>query len=126
MKSVFELSYKIKGINMKYTLLLFSLLISSVAFGGVGTGKVTGIIPYSSGTDEMFFIKLENISSTPACNGTSRFTMKSTHPAYKGTYSAVLAALMSGMTVRATGKGTCNNFSNSEDLMYICLGVTPC
>jgi len=113
---------------MKYLALTSILLISFAAFSdpGVGTGKVTGIIPYKNGSDEMFFIKTENISNSPSCNVTSRFTMTSADPAFKGTYSAVLAALMSGMEVKATGHGTCNNYSNSEDLWYICLGDTPC
>jgi hypothetical protein len=111
---------------MKPAIFLFTMLISTVAFAGIGTGKITGIIPYSSGGNEMFFIKVENLSDTPTCNVTTRFTMKSDNPAYKGTYAAVLAALMSGMTVKATGHNTCNNFSNSEDLRYICLGNTPC
>lgn len=112
----------------KFVLTLLSLLFTlpTIAEPGIGTGKVTGYIPYNSGTEEMFFIKIENISGTPNCNTTSRFTMKSSDPKFKGTRAAVLAALMSGMKVRATGHGTCNNLSNSEDLRYICLGDTPC
>jgi len=113
---------------MKYIALILIFSISFTAFSspGIGTGKVTGIIPYKNGSNEMFFIKIENVSNSPSCNDTSRFTMTSADPSFKGTYSAVLAALMSGMEVRATGLGTCNNFSNSEDLHYICLGDTPC
>ncbi len=113
---------------MRSYLFVFAFLATFPAFSapGIGTGKVTGLIPYTHGTDEMFFVKIENISGTPACNVSSRFTMTSAYPAYKGTYSAILAALMSGMEVKATGHGTCNNSSNSEDLRYICLGETPC
>lgn len=105
-------------------LLLFSA--SAFAQSGLATGKVIGYIPYSQGVEEMFFINIENLSNTPSCNTTLRLTMKSNNPRYKATQAAVLAALMSGMKVKAKGNGTCNNIGNSEDLRLICLGDTPC
>lgn len=111
---------------MKRIVVAFLLSIPFFSFAGTGTGKVIGYIPFSSGSEEVFFIKVENLSNSPDCNNSSRFTMKSSDPKFKATQAAVLAALMSGMEVRATGLGTCNHFSNSEDLQYICLGNIPC
>ncbi|HEC19154.1 MAG TPA: hypothetical protein ENI97_07385 [Gammaproteobacteria bacterium] len=113
---------------MKKIVTLLVLIFPVVAFAevGYGTGKITGYLPYSYGQEEMFFIKMENFTGTPACNVTYRLTMKSSNPRFKATQAAVLSAFIAGIPVRATGLGTCNNFSNSEDLKYVCLGDIPC
>ena len=111
---------------MKVAISLLLIISSSLSFAGSATGKITGYIPYSSGQEELLFIKVENIVSSPTCNTTSRFTMRGDNIKYKSTNAAVLAALMAGTPVIAKGKGVCSNFSNSEDLEYICLGSTPC
>lgn len=111
---------------MKFIGALVLSLFSIASFGGTATGKVVGFIPYSSGSEEMFFIKVENISAPVSCNTTSRFTMKSSNPRFKSTQATVLAALMAGTQVTANGLGSCNSWSNSEDLDYICLGAIPC
>lgn len=110
----------------KFIFLLALITISSTAIAGNATGKIIGFIPYAQGTEEIFFINVENLTGTPSCNNSLRFTMKGSDPKFKATQAAVLAAFMAGTQVIAKGAGTCNNFGNSEDLNYICLGYTPC
>ena len=107
-------------------LLILTFPVITLAEVGYGTGKITGYLPYSYGAEEMFFIKMEIFSGTPACNVTGRLTMKSSNARFKATQAAVLAAFLAGIPVRATGLGTCENFVNSEDLKYVCLGDIPC
>ena len=110
----------------KYSLVAAFLLAPCLVSAGAGTGKVLGYIPYSTGGQELFFIKMEQQLDIPACNTSQRLTMPASDPRFKSTQAAVLAALMAGTPVVAKGKGTCNNFGNSEDLDYVCLGNTPC
>ena len=111
---------------MKYITISLAILFSATSFAGTASGKITGYIPYSTGQNGLFFIKVENAVNTPTCNTTTRFTMRNDNPKYNSTNAAVLAALMAGTTVVVKGNGTCDNFGNSEDLAYICLGSTPC
>jgi hypothetical protein len=118
---------KIEEIGMiKRALLVTLLLLSTNTFAGTALGKVTGYIPYSTGGKELLFVKIEAHVDSPTCNVTGRFTMSSSDLKYESTNAALLAAFMSGATVRAKGRNTCNNWSNSEDLSYVCLGSIPC
>lgn len=108
-------------------LLIFGIcLFSSIVSAGNATSKITAYIPYSSGNEEMFFIYMSNFTDKVTCNTTSRFTMKSSNPKFKATQAAVLAAYFAKTDVHAKGLGTCSNFSNSEDLNYLCLGISNC
>ncbi len=111
---------------MKISIIAFLLLITEACLAGSATGKIVGYIPYSSGNEEIMFIKVENITGAASCNTTSRFTMRSNNPRYKATQAAALAAFMAGTTVKAKGLDSCNNWGNSEDLNYVCLGSIPC
>lgn len=112
---------------MKVSLAILLVLISTNSLAGTATGKVTGYIPYSTGSSEIIFVQVENHVNSPTCNSTSRFTMLSTNPKFKSTNAALLAAFMSGTQIKAMGLDTCKNYSNSEDLNYVCLGGTiPC
>lgn len=115
-----------KGDDMKRLTFLIFLLLPSLAVAGTGSGKIVGYIPYSTATKEMFFIKVETLGNTPACNTTARFAMRDDNLRYKMTQAAALAAFMSGTKVTVRGLGTCNAAGNSEDISYMCLGTTPC
>lgn len=90
------------------------------------TGKIIGYIPYTLGSEEMFFIKLDKNDNAEQCNTYGRFTMTSSNPRFKSTQAAVLAAFMAKTEVTVRGLGSCNNSQGSEDMNYICLGVIPC
>lgn len=47
------------------------LLLPLVAVAGDAYGKITGYIPYSSGGEEIFCIRVQNTNGA-ACNTTSR------------------------------------------------------
>ena len=114
--------------NLKtiFFLLLSLSLLSNPANSGTATGVVTGYIPYSSGSEALFFIKVTNHTNGPACNVTGRFTMTSANAKYQSTNVAIIAALAAGTNIIAKGYDTCNNWSNAEDLNYICFGDIPC
>jgi len=111
---------------MKLVIGTIILIISGQAIAGTAKGKVTGYIPYSTGSQEIIFVQVQNHLDSPDCNVTTRFTMTSNNPKFKSTNSALLAAYISGTQITAKGLGTCNNFGNSEDLKYICMGDIPC
>jgi hypothetical protein len=113
------------------TLVFAAIAISvcSAVYAATAHGRVLGFMPFSSGTTEMFFIKMEiiqNAPQTPACNTTERFTMTSTNTRYKQTFAAILSAYHAESPVRVYGAGTCNNWSNAEDIAYICVGDISC
>lgn len=101
----------------------------STALAATAQGRVLAIMPLSLNNDELFFIKVETMQSspaTPACNTTGRFTMLSTSARYKPTFAVLLAAYHAQTPIWVYGAGTCNNWSNSEDIAYICSGETSC
>lgn len=110
---------------MKFISFVFIALLPVLSVAGDASGKITGYIPYSTGGEDIFFIRVQNTNGA-ACNTTSRYTMNSSNQKFEGTRAAVMAAYLAGVSVRVKGLGTCNNFSNSEDMRYICLGDTPC
>ena len=110
----------------KILLMISLVFFCSPIFAGSAIGKTTGYFPYSKGNEELIFVKVENYTNVPACNVTSRFTMASSNPKFQSINSALLSAFISGIKVKIKGYSTCDNFSNSEDIKYICLGDIPC
>lgn len=112
----------------KPLLFYFTFAFSMASYAGTGTGKITGIIPYASGGDEILLIKIENTSSdTPSCNTTIRFAMKNTgNLNFKSTQVAALAAMMAGSNVIIRGGNTCDAWGNAETLLYLCVGNISC
>lgn len=104
------------------------MVFSSSVLAGSGSGKIIGIIPYSSGSEEYLFIKVENTSpDSPSCNQTQRFVMSSVNnPKFKATQSVALAAMMAGTRVVVKGNGTCDAYDNSETFIYMCVGEIAC
>ena len=110
-------------------IIIFSLILmfsSATYAGGTATGRILGVIPYSTSTEEVLIIKVENLSGTPACNTTSQFAITESHPRYKNTHAAALAAYMGGITITVKGHGVCTSRPNAEDMDYMCLGNTSC
>jgi hypothetical protein len=105
--------------------LIAAMSITSVASAGEGAGRITGLIPFAT-TEEVFFIKVETASNLPSCNSSQRFVLRSSAINFKTNVASLLAAYHAGTVVRIIGGGTCNTWSNSEDVAYICFGETPC
>lgn len=104
-----------------------AFVIATSALASTGTGKITGLVPYTVSGTEVLFIKIENTSSdTPACNWSQRYAIKSTSPHFKYTQSVALAAFMSGTPVLIRGANNCDVYDNAETFSYLCIGTTPC
>jgi len=109
------------------SLLIINLLFSLNTYAGTGTGKVTGILPFSKSTGEkIFFIAMEQKVDSPSCNTTNRFVLSDTDPSYNINVSALLAAYQAGSSVKVKGKNTCTVWSNSEDVSRVCFGDIAC
>jgi hypothetical protein len=112
---------------MRVLFCVAALLGSINALASTGSGKIIGVVPYSVGSEEILFIKVESTSSdTPACNTTHRYAIKNSSAHFNFTQSVALAAFMSGTPVLVRGKNTCDVYDNSESFTHLCIGSTPC
>ena len=112
---------------MKKLLLLVAFLYAGFCIAGTGTGKITGVIPYTKSSGEkIFFIKVEQSVDSPSCNVTNRFVLSDTNPSFSTTVSAALAAYHAKTEVKVIAAGSCNYWSNSEDAKHICFGDIAC
>ena len=106
---------------------LCALLVTPAQANGLGTGRITGWAPSTSGGNPEFVVlSVETITGTPPCNTTARFSISSTDPKYKTVVAGIIAAFHAGTPVRVFGLGTCNVWSNAEDVTYICFGNVAC
>ena len=109
------------------TIGLCALLITTAQAAGLGTGVITGYAPSTSGgAPEFIVFSVEILTGTPACNTTARFSISSTDAKYKTVVAGIMAAFHTGTPVRVVGFGTCNIWSNAEDVSYVCFGNVPC
>lgn len=107
--------------------LLCIVIMVPSSFAGTGTGKIIGVLPYSKPTGEkLFFITVETKENTASCNVTNRFVLSDTYAAFDITVSAALAAYHAKTEVTIKGLGSCNYWSNSEDVNQICFGSIAC
>jgi hypothetical protein len=106
------------------TALIF--LGTATASAGTATGVVTGYVPFHDGTTAIFLFRVEIPSNTPSCNTSARFAISENDEKYKETVAAVMSAHAAGSPVYAVGYGSCNTWSNSEDLYYLCVGTISC
>jgi len=115
-------------IMRKQLLILIALILfSGAALAGSASGKITGIFPYTTNTGkQLFFMKVEGTISAPECSTTGRFVISEDDPSFKTVVSAALAAYHAKTKIKVNGKGTCNNWVNSEDITYVCFGDIPC
>jgi hypothetical protein len=88
--------------------------VSSLA--GTGRGALLGALPYTCPGGECFFVQATSNTGLAACNTSGRFVMSASDPKYKTTVAALLAAYHSQTPVTLYGAGTCNTWSNAEDL----------
>jgi hypothetical protein len=102
-------------------ILALCCFLSAPAFASEIIGRVVGIMPLSSGTNELVIFRIENATAS-GCNTTARYAMSSANPKYKGTFATLLAAYHAGTQVRVWGAGTCATYGDSEDVSFICDG----
>lgn len=114
-----------KVIVLFFICLCFTFATISSAYAGGGAGKITGLFTATLGGNSILFISTEYQTGTPSCDVTSRFTITDSNPSYKATLAAAVSAYNTQENVSVVGLGTCNNFSNSEDMYYIVLGSIP-
>lgn len=113
--------------KIKFACALLGCLMSASVLAGGAEGRVIGLMPYSTNDGrELFFFKVETVTSLLGCNTTRRFSIPSDNPRYKGTFATILAAYHSGMSVKVYGSGTCNNWVDTEDLWFVCFGDAEC
>ena len=101
------------------------LLLVNISFAATQSGKVSGFLPYSSGDKKIIIFKLVN-NVSEGCNVTGRFAMDDSSPRYQATLSSVIAAFHAQSTVNVNYLNTCNAWSNSADVNYICVGNINC
>ncbi|WP_419811821.1 hypothetical protein [Bacterioplanoides sp.] len=109
---------------MRYFALFFMLFSNSVLAERL-SGKIEGLIPYSSGDHEILIFKLDN-NRTGGCNTTERFAIDSSSKKYTATLSSVLAAFHSKTSIVVEYKNSCNYLGNSADVNFICVGSINC
>lgn len=88
-------------------------------------GKIVGFLPYASGSREMIIFKMDN-SPVSGCNVTGRFAIDGTSPHYKATVAAIIAAFHAQTDVAVAYTQSCNVWSNSWDVNYVCTGSANC
>jgi len=118
---------------MRWFFALCCLGYSAANHAGTGSGQIVAFTPVAlaNGT-EFFVVTLQNMTGQPPCAGgvgtpPFRFALSAADPKYKTTLAAMMAAYFSGSSVYAVGLGTCNTYSQSEDLGYMCFnGGVPC
>src|SRR5262245_18795305 len=106
---------------------LLVLISTTAVAAGTGTGRIVGYVPSTSGgRPEFVLVTTETISGTAPCNTTGRFGLSSSDPKYKSVFASIVAAYHAGTEVHIFGLGTCDVFSNAEDISYICFGSIAC
>ena len=106
--------------------LFLSVSIKALAGSSNISGQVSGYIVSSSGANELFIFKLNN-SVPNGCNKDGRFAIDSTSPHFKSVQSAVLASYHSQSNMKVYFQSNeCTALSNSEDVLWTCIGDIPC
>jgi hypothetical protein len=111
---------------MKKILFVVLLLVCSLAFAQQSqTAKITGYIPYDLDGKELLFVQLEG-NRSGGCNVTARYAIDSSQLKFKGTRAALIAAFHTQTPVTIFYNETCNAYSNSWDIAWVCVGTIPC
>lgn len=111
--------------TVRVFVLLLSLFFSSSVVSEVLSGRIVGFVPFSSGDKEVLLFKLDS-SAPSGCNVSGRFAMDNSSPRFKLTSSAVIAAFHSQSTVKVNYLSSCNVWSKTADVNFICVGDINC
>jgi hypothetical protein len=94
---------------------------------GTGNGSVVSLIPSVINGTEFFVLTLTTMQGQPPCATSGRFALSATDPKYRTVVTGLLQAYFQGGQVFARGLGTCDTYSGSEDLAYVCFNNgAPC
>ena len=87
--------------------------------GGSEDGTISVLT--SQPTSNTTFINLTGGTSTdrPACATSGRFALDTSKSAGRTTLAILIGAFVSGKTVVIYGLGTCNTWSDSEDVSFV-------
>ena len=102
-----------------WKIILFSACCVSSAQASDSDGKV--IDYWVHYFHDSFLFTVENQVGRPDCAtlGGGRFVVDTRTEKGKAVASAVMAAKAGGLSIHAAGEGTCNYYSDSEDLRWI-------
>lgn len=89
------------------------------------SAKITGFVPYDFQGKELFFVQIEG-SVAGGCNTTGRFVIDSSQPRFKSVRATIMASFYAQLPIVVAYANTCNTYSNSWDLLYVCVGSIPC
>jgi len=102
-------------------ILLALLMFASSAQADYQSGVITGYLTHRSGSTAILIVKVDS-GTTAGCNTTGRLAMASTDARYNATFAAVVAAHSMQASVKVAYDTTCDNWSNSYDLSFVCVG----
>ena len=110
---------------MKKNILILCALLSFDAYAERQSGEITGVIPYQSGPNKLFFVQLTS-NVVEGCNGSGRFVLEGTKLSYNENVSLLIAAYFSKTPMQIEYTKTCNAWGNAYDINYVCVGSIPC
>lgn len=106
-------------------LVLSALLVPMKVLASSQASIVEGYIPVSSGGKETLIFKLKD-NVVEGCNSTGRFAISEDNLRYRATFSAVVAAFHAQTPVEVKYFSSCNAWSNSADVNFVCIGDINC
>lgn len=110
--------------NIKLLIILSLLSVEVFAGGIVSDATITKIISQganSKGVDRVCIYIGNPIANSPSCNTSNRFCAELDSPLGNAAMSMALLAYTTDQKVYISGKNTCNQVSNSEDIDVIAL-----
>ncbi|NOH22833.1 hypothetical protein [Vibrio europaeus] len=110
---------------MRFVLFVLLALASSNVFAERQSGLVTGVIVSEQDGRNMFFFKLKN-NLIAGCNTTGRYVFDEGNSNYYLMSSAILTAFKMKEEIIVEYTPTCDVWSNSFDVRYVCIGDINC
>ncbi|MDC5855188.1 hypothetical protein [Vibrio europaeus] len=110
---------------MRIVLLFVLALASSSVFAERQSGLVSGVVVYDQDGRNMFSFKLKN-NLVAGCNTSGRYVFDEGNSNYYLMSSAILTAYKMKEEVIVEYTPTCNVWSNSFDVRYVCIGDVNC
>jgi hypothetical protein len=110
----------IRRLSSGAAILALAMFPRNALASGSATGVVNGLLVEGNGTSaQVALAYVSNYTGGPACATTHAFTIDLTTNQGRAEFSVLLTARQTGATVQVAGQGTCNLWSNSEDVSYI-------